>query len=55
MAANFELNKFKEQAKDDRVSQQSTQQSKMIKQRKPEAQDPIDFTKKDIFQELFRG
>ncbi|WP_339877062.1 hypothetical protein [Olleya marilimosa] len=55
VASNFELNKFKEQAKDDRVDKQSTQQSKMIKQRKPDAEAPIDFTNTDIFKDIFRA
>lgn len=55
VAANFELNRYKEEAKDSRVDKQSTQQSRMIQQRKPDAGQPIDFEKQDIFQQLMRS
>lgn len=53
VASNFELNKFKETAKELRVDKQSTQQSKMIEQRKKENAEPIDFENSDIFGNIF--
>ena len=52
VASNFELNKFRESAKDLRIDKQSTQQSKMIQQRKVEGAPPIDF-EDSIFGDIF--
>lgn len=52
VASNFNLNKFKEDSKDLRIDKQSTQQSKMIEQRKKENAPPIDF-ENDIFGNIF--
>jgi hypothetical protein len=52
VASNFNLNKFKESSKDLRIDKQSTQQSKMINQRKMESAPPIDF-ENNIFGDIF--
>lgn len=47
-ATNFDLTRYKEEAKDFRVDKQSSQQSKMIKQRQDNSE-PIDFENQNYF------
>jgi hypothetical protein len=49
----FKKLEYQENRKDDRVDKQSTQQSKMIYQRKKEDASPIDFENGDIFGDIF--
>lgn len=48
-ATNFDLTKFKEEAKDVRIDKQSAHQSKMIKQRQDNSE-PIDFENQNYFE-----
>lgn len=53
LASAFNLNKFKEDAKDSRVDKQSTNQSKMIQQRQSNMP-PIDFNDMNDLNKLFK-
>lgn len=53
IAGTMNLNKFKEDKKDERQNKNNTDHSKMIEQRN-EKTPPIDFTKKESFADLFR-
>jgi len=54
IANTMNLNKYKEDAKDQRLDRQSSQNSEMIEQRKKET-GPIDFENKFNFEDLFKN